>query len=356
MSSNHNRDLERCLAFIDKAAEIGCDAVKFQLFRIEELFAAEVLEQSEEHRQRKAWELPVEFLPALAARCRERDILFGCTPFYLDAVDELLPHVDFFKVASYELMWDDLLMACGQTGKPLVLSTGMATMDEIRHAVGVVSEHGSMGVSACAERDHAANQPVRNSDTSTLPHPLTLLHCVSGYPTPPDQCNLAAIHTLRKEFSSTTQLSGVIPHPSLSIGWSDHSVNPDVVRRAVQRWDASMIEFHLDLDGTGAEYGAGHCWLPEQIEPVIAEVRRAGAEGGNLKPEVGESGAGPQLSGFIPHPFLSMDGTGIKQPAPAELPDREWRADPSDGLRPLKAFRPSLGLSLCDAEKRADDG
>lgn len=272
VSSNHHRDLERCFRFIDTAAAVGCSAVKFQLFRIEELFAPEILKKSPTHRARKEWELPVEFLSPLAARCRERGIQFSCTPFYLDAVEELLPHVDFYKIASYELLWADLLTACARTGKPVVLSTGMATIDEIKTAVDTLRAAGC--------RD------------------LTLLHCVSGYPTPLRQCNLAAIKTLAESFACTT-------------GWSDHSVSPAVIYRAVHRWNARMIEFHLDLEGEGEEFKTGHCWLPEQIREAI-----------NITAD-----------GF------SADGSGEKIPAAAELPDREWRADPSDGLRPLKQVR-----------------
>jgi len=272
VSSNHHRDLERCLRFIDTAASVGCDSVKFQLFRIDELFAPEILEKSPMHRARKGWELPSEFLPPLALRCRELGIKFSCTPFYLQAVEELLPHVDFYKIASYELLWSDLLTACARTGKPVVLSTGMATMGEIRAAVATLRAAG------CAD--------------------LTLLHCVSGYPTPLDQCNLAAIRTLADEFGCQT-------------GWSDHSVSPAVIYRAVHHWNACMIEFHLDLDGKGEEFEAGHCWLPDQIGEVIATVN-----GG-----------------------WSCDGSGEKAPVAIELPDREWRADPEDGLRPLMARR-----------------
>lgn len=272
VSSNHHRDLERCFRFIDTAAAVGCGAVKFQLFRIEELFAPEILKKSPTHRARKEWELPVEFLSPLAGRCRERGIQFSCTPFYLDAVEELLPHVDFYKIASYELLWTDLLTTCARTGKPVVLSTGMATMDEIKTAVDTLRAAGC--------RD------------------LTLLHCVSGYPTPLRQCNLAAIKTLAESFACTT-------------GWSDHSVSPAVIYRAVHRWNARMIEFHLDLEGEGEEFKTGHCWLPEQIREVI-----------NITAD-----------GF------SADGSGEKIPAAAELPDREWRADPLDGLRPLKQVR-----------------
>ncbi|WP_031481031.1 N-acetylneuraminate synthase family protein [Maridesulfovibrio frigidus] len=275
VSSNHACDLKRCYEFIDTSARIGCGAVKFQLFRIDDLFAPEILEKSETHRNRKQWELPESFIPKLSIRCKDAGIAFSCTPFYLKAVDILAPYVDFFKIASYELLWDDLLHASGATGKPVVLSTGMANMDEISHAVSVIRKAG------CSD--------------------LTLLHCVSGYPTPPEQANLSAIETLRKAFGC-------------GVGWSDHTVEEGVVARAIHKYDASMIEFHLDLDEKGAEYSGGHCWLPEAAENLIRNVR------------IG----------------LSSDGNGIKEPAAAELADRDWRADPEDGLRPLINLRKSF--------------
>lgn len=276
VSSNHGRDLQRCLQFIETAAAIGCDGVKFQLFQIDQLFAPEILAKSEMHRRRRDWELPTAFLPELASHCRKQQIAFSCTPFYLQAVEELEPFVDFYKIASYELLWDDLLIACARTRKPVVLSTGMATLDEIGHAVSVLGNNG------CDE--------------------LTLLHCVSGYPVPVDDCNLAAIQTLRQAFGC-------------QVGWSDHSVSSPVVQRAVHRWQASMVEFHLDLDKQGAEFKAGHCWLPEPMQALIASVREA----------------------------FKADGNGKKKPALSELSDREWRADPSDGLRPFKHIRKGFG-------------
>src|SRR5580692_3032645 len=133
-SSNHGRDLTRAKAFVDAAADAGCDAVKFQLFKIDRMFAPEILARSAKHRARKEWELPVGHLAPITERCSQRGILFSCTPFYLDAVAELRPYVAFYKVASYELLVAPLLEACAATGKPVVLSTGMATLDEIRAA------------------------------------------------------------------------------------------------------------------------------------------------------------------------------------------------------------------------------
>ncbi len=272
VSSNHSGDLARCLRFIDVAADAGCQAVKFQLFRIDQLFAPEILAQSERHRARRQWELPSAFLPDLAARCRARGVQFSCTPFYLQAVEELAPHVDFYKIASYELLWDALLATCAATGKPVVLSTGMATLDEIAHAVQVLRANG------CARP--------------------TLLHCTSAYPTPYADANLAAIGTLREA-------------TGCEVGWSDHTVEPGVIQRAIHRWGAPMIEFHLDLDGQGDEDAAGQCWLPQQIAAVIRDVRHG----------------------------LGADGDGVKAPVPSELPDRQWRADPADGLRPMRFLR-----------------
>ncbi|MFP4294187.1 MAG: N-acetylneuraminate synthase family protein [Halothiobacillaceae bacterium] len=272
VSSNHHRDLDRCLEFIDTAASIGCAGVKFQIFQIDKLFAPQVVNNSDAHRKRRAWELPLEFIPVLAQRSAELGIQFACTPFYIEAVAELNDYVDFFKIASYELPWTDLLVACSKTGKPLVLSTGMATIGEVRQAVNVMRTNG------CQD--------------------LTLLHCVSGYPTPVSECNLAALETIRRDCDCAT-------------GWSDHSADPAVIYRAVHRWGADMIEFHLDLDSKGEEYAQGHCWLPHEIEPVIKAIKSG----------------------------LDADGDGRKIPLPSEIADRDWRADPSDGLRPMKHRR-----------------
>jgi len=274
VSSNHSRDIKRSLAFIDAAASVGCDSVKFQLFKIEQLFSSEILKKSKQHRDRKQWELPLEFLPILSDRCKEKGIQFSCTPFYLDAVKELEPYVDFYKIASYELLWDDLLIACALTGKPVIISTGMANLDEIKHAV----------------------KTLRNNNCEP-----TVLHCTSAYPTPYKEANLSAIETIHKSIGCET-------------GWSDHTVDPGVIHRAIHKWNAKIIEFHLDLDGKGEEFESGHCWLPEQIGSVIKQVRHA----------------------------EDADGDGIKEPVPSEISDRLWRTDPSDGLRPFKSIRNSF--------------
>lgn len=275
VSSNHQNDLKRCLKFIDLASEIGCDAVKFQLFKIDQLFHSKVLENSEKHRNRKDWELDLNYLPILSERARKKNLYFSCTPFYLKAVDELKPFVDFFKIASYELLWTDLIKACAKTKLPLVMSTGMADEKEVSKAVST-----------------ARNVGCEN---------LSLLHCVSSYPTEFHECNLSTIMTLRNKFSCRS-------------GWSDHSVNPFVVSHAITKWNAQIIEFHLDIEGEGAEYQGGHCWLPHEISKIIEGAKN----------------------------ITKIEGNGTISFCSSEIVEREWRADPSDGLRPLRTVRKAL--------------
>ena len=268
VSSNHNSDIKRCFKFIEVASKIGCWAVKFQLFRIDKLFAPAIVKKNKDIQKRKKWELPLEFIPRLAEHCRKHQIKFSCTPFYIEAVKELKPYVDFYKIASYELLRMDLIKACAETGKPVVISTGMATIDEVKKAVEAVKKTGNKNYS--------------------------LLHCVSSYPSPAGESNLSAIESLAKKFGCPA-------------GWSDHSVREEIIYRAAYKWGAKIIEFHLDLEGKGKEFGFGHCWLPPQMEKVIKGIN----------------------DGF------PADGDGIKKPVKSEKKEREWRADPSDGFRPL---------------------
>jgi sialic acid synthase SpsE len=276
IGSNHNRDPERLRALIGAAAEAGCEAIKLQVFRVDDLFAPEALAAHPELSQRSAWEFPLERLPDVRSACDAAGIKLGATPFGLWAVEALQPYVDFLKVASYEVLWQELLRSCAATGKPLIVSTGMATEEEIAGAV----------------------EAAEGAD-------LRLLHCVSGYPTPPEQANLAAIETLRARFG-------------FPVGWSDHTGRDEVVVRAVARWGASDVELHIDLDGQGFEAGE-HNWTAERIKRL-----RARLEDAELEPE------------------SRLDGDGVKVPQPVEQPDVAWRADPSDGLRPLRYVREQL--------------
>jgi sialic acid synthase SpsE len=282
VSSNHNGNLNRCFNFIETAASIGCDGVKFQLFEIEKLFAPIILQKSKKHLERKTWNLPFRFIPEIAKKCHQIGIEFSCTPFYLGAVNIIDPYVDVIKISSYDILRHDLLAKCAKTKKPIVMATGMATLKEVDQAMSILKQSGASNI--------------------------TLLHCLSVYPAPVDETNLKVIKMMRNRYKCP-------------VGWSDHSVNANVVYRAVQGWGASMIEFHLDIDSHGVEYlPKGYNWLPEEIEPIISNIK-----------------AGKMVK--INNP--SIDGDGIKTPTQSEIKTSEvlWRADPSDGLRPLLEMR-----------------
>ena len=272
ISSNHNSNLKRSLKLINVSSKIGFDIVKFQLFKIDKLFSKEILFKSKNHRDRKKWELKEKCIPILAKECKKNKIKFCVTPFYLEAVDIIKPYVDFIKIASYEILWEDLLIKCAKTKKPIIISTGMANMKEVINAIKILKKNGAKKI--------------------------IILHCVSNYPAKLKSLNLSAISTLRKK-------------TKLDIGWSDHSAKSLVVYKAIQKWKASFVELHIDLDGKGFEYKSGHCWLPKNAKELI---------------------------NFVKQDKL-VDGNGKKKPNLAEMNERKFRADSIDGLRPIKRYR-----------------
>ncbi len=237
VSSNHNSNLKRCLKFIDVAKEIGCDAVKFQLFKIDELFHNSILKNREDIKKRKKWELPLEYIKKISEHCKRRRILFGCTPFYLDAVEQLHPFVDFYKIASYELLWDDLFIKCIKKKKPIIFSTGMASENEILKKIKIFKKYNF--------------------------NKYSIMHCVSSYPAPLESVNLNTINYLKK-----------LTNNKIKIGWSDHTKNSGVIYKAIFSHNAQIIEFHIDLDSKGKEFQFNHCWLPSEIKEIIDVIKK----------------------------------------------------------------------------------
>ena len=271
-------DLGRCLEFLDAAAELGCRGVRFQQLRLDRAFAPAALGRDPRLLRRRGPELPESLPPELATRARARGLTFASTPHYLEAVPLLEPWVDSFRVSTYHILWNELLTEVARTQKPVVLGTGMANLSEVKAAVDVLWNGGC--------RD------------------LLLLHSVSSYPVRPFEANLAAMGTLRQAFGAP-------------VGWADRTVDPGVVLRAIHRWEAAQLELQLDLFGDGEELVGGPCWLPEAARRVIAKSAARRREG-EMSP---------------------LDGTGHVTPGAGEITERGWRADPADGLRPLREIR-----------------
>ena len=248
IGSNHNRSLIRCYKLIDEAKNLGFDAVKFQLFKIKELYSKKAKKLYKKVSKKKIRELPESFLPKLYKYCKKKKIKFSCTPFDLNSVKLLDDYVNFFKIASYELNWRELLEACAKTKKPVILSTGMATLKEVSKAYKILKRY---------------NQKI------------TLLHCVSAYPASAKSCNLKSIDFLRKKFHCP-------------VGWSDHTVNPLIVYNAIKRHKADFVELHFDLDGLGWEEkeGGHHCWLPNDIKKMMNYLNNEKVIEGTFKKKI----------------------------------------------------------------------
>jgi N-acetylneuraminate synthase len=243
ISSNHNRDIDRVENLIKESKKLGFDAVKFQLFKIDQLFSEEILSSSKKHSDRKRWELPDEFIPTISEICKAERIDFGITPFYLDAIKETKEYVDFFKIASYEILWKKLFIECISTNKPLIFSSGMASLNEIESIFNLLSKENYTKKS-------------------------TLLHCSSAYPTKVKEVNLKVISTLREKFG-------------LKTGWSDHTNKVSVILSAIFKWNADCIELHFDLDGKGYEAG-DHCWTLDECKNLfnlINEIELSDGDG-----------------------------------------------------------------------------
>lgn len=258
LSANHLGDLARAHAIVDAAAAAGCDAIKFQTFTPASMTLAGDGPGFRIERGpwagRTLWDLYEEaHLPwawhgELFAHARAVGLVPFSTPFDPDAVaalGELAPLV--WKIASFEAGDDELIAACAATGRPIILSTGMASDDEVAHAVAAARGHG------CRE--------------------LILLHCVSGYPTPPEQMNLRRLTTLAR----------LAP-----VGLSDHSPGA-VAPIAAVALGACVIEKHLTLARADGGPDAGFSLEPDEMAEVVRGCRAAWAalgDGSAARPPV----------------------------------------------------------------------
>lgn len=217
---NHNGELEKALALVDLAAEIGADAVKFQTFKAEQVVteSGEMAEYQKKNTGReqkqidmlRELELPEAFYPALIQRCREKNIIFLSTPHGgVRSVEFLETHnLPAYKIGSGDITNHLLLDAVSRTNKPIILSTGMSTLEEVKAAVSFIKSRGNNHIVA--------------------------LHCTSNYPCPDKDVNMAAMQTLMKELD-------------VSVGFSDHSEGNEAAIMA-STLGMALYEFHITLD------------------------------------------------------------------------------------------------------------
>lgn len=246
LSGNHKGELTRALTLIDKAAATGVDAIKIQTYRPDtitlnhngpEFCLTEGLWQG-----RTLFDLyqeahtPWEWHPLLFERAKALGITMLSSPFDSTAVD-LLENLNCpaYKIASFEITDIALIKYAASTGKPVIMSTGMATLDEIKEASQAVFDAGG--------------------------RKLAILHCVSGYPTPLADCNLRTISDLKKKFNTP-------------IGLSDHSLATTAAITSVAL-GANIIEKHFTLKENDDSVDAKFSLSPNQFTELVNEVKSA---------------------------------------------------------------------------------
>lgn len=265
---NHNGERDRAFALIDVAAQAGADAVKFQTFDATKLASKSVAKAAYQKEQTDAaesqlnmlrrLELPRDWHYELQEHARQRGITFISTAFDLDSLTFLdAMDLPFFKIPSGELVNAPLLWQFARTRKPLVISTGMATMSEVEQGLAVVA-HALNAQAEPAGMDEVWRSWSDPACRASLKGHVTLLHCTSQYPTPLNEVNLRAMDTLAAF--------------GLHVGYSDHTSGILVAIAAVAR-GARVIEKHFTLDRAmdGPDHAAS--LEPDELERMVAEIR-----------------------------------------------------------------------------------
>jgi N-acetylneuraminate synthase len=287
---NHDGSLDDALALVDVAADAGADAVKFQTFRAAALVtrraakaAYQVANTGHDGGQAemlRRLELSEEAHHLIADRCRARGIAFMSTAFDMEGLALLhRMQVPAIKIPSGDLTWGAMLLAAARTGRPLFLSTGMADLEEVRQALGVVA----FGLTRDGEPSGLADCDAAFASSegrAAVAERVTVLQCTTQYPAPASAANLRAMATMAAEFG-------------VPVGYSDHTLGIAVATAAVAL-GARVIEKHFTLsrDRPGPDHAAS--LEPDELAALVNAVREVEAAMGH----------------------------GLKAPSAAELPNR----------------------------------
>ncbi|SCY04991.1 N-acetylneuraminate synthase [Lachnospiraceae bacterium XBB2008] len=257
---NHNGNPELAKKLIEAAADAGADAVKFQTFVPELIVSRYAGKADYQKASTDSGESQLEMLRKLALsredhkelieHAKNLGIQFISTPFDLESINFLDSlGIPFFKVPSGEITNLPYLEKIAGLGKPVVLSTGMSTIDEIRDAMKIL-ESGDC-------------------------HDISILHCNTEYPTPYKDVNLSAMDTLRQEFGVT-------------VGYSDHTLGIEVPVAAVAM-GAEIIEKHFTLDRNmeGPDHKAS--LIPDELKAMVKAIRNIELAIGDPEKKVSES-------------------------------------------------------------------
>ncbi len=309
---NHNGERDLAYSLVDAAAKAGADAVKFQTFDAHKL-ATRTAPKAAYQKQStcsaetqlamlQKLELPREWHQELKNYSQKKGIEFLSTAFDIDSLAFLSDlGMPLFKIPSGELTNGPLLWQFARTKKPLILSTGMATLSEVEQALAIVA-HALNTDSEPVDMDEVwrgwSNTEYRNS----LRNHVTLLHCTSQYPTPLNEVNLRCMDTLASAFG-------------LSVGYSDHTQGILIPVAAVAR-GATVIEKHFTLDRSlpGPDHEAS--LEPEELNQLVGDIRA-------LQIALGDGFKAPQPSEWDTRQAARQQVVAARNIAPGEVLKRQ---------------------------------
>ena len=252
LNSSHRGKVEVAKKMIDTAKACGCDAVKFQSWTETSLYSKTYYTKNPiARRMVKGFALLPEALVELSSYCGESGIDFASTPYSRSEVDLLIDACDvpYIKIASMDINNIPFLEYIAGRMVPIVLSTGMAVLDEIRAAVRAIEGRGN--------------------------HQICILHCVSLYPVAHEHVHLNNMRMLKKEF------------PECSVGYSDHTIGSEAACAATAL-GAVMIEKHFTLDSSMIGWDNQMATEPEQMEKLVRECRNVASALGAYERSVTE--------------------------------------------------------------------
>lgn len=237
VNSSHNGSTEAAKQMIDAAVDAGCDCVKFQSWSSKSLYSKSYYVKNPiAKRFVDKLSMTPEQLKEMAEYCKEKGIGYSSTPYSEEEVDFLIEvcNAPFIKIASMEINNLDFLRYIGSKQVPVILSTGMADIEEIRTAVKTLESAGN--------------------------HSIMLLHCVSIYPVETETINLNNIIGLREEF------------PDYPIGFSDHTIG-DAAAIAATALGAAIIEKHITLDSKKIGMDNQMAMEPDDLKKLVNNCR-----------------------------------------------------------------------------------
>lgn len=326
---NHNGVLELALQLVDVAAEAGADAVKFQTFKAGHLVTAHATKAEYQVANTQETGSQLEMLArlelslvgheALLARCRERGIRFMSTAFDAQSL-AFLATLDMpaIKVPSGDITCGPLLLQAARLRMPLIVSTGMSTLADIEQALGAIAFGLTEDRAPSGRADFEVAYGSEEGQRALAQH-VTLLHCVTQYPAPPEAINLRAMDTLAAAFG-------------LPVGYSDHTLGIEVSVAAVAR-GAAVIEKHFTLDRTlpGPDHAAS--LEPGELKQLVASIRNVERALGSTikKPVAQELGNRPiaRRSVVAARPIrrgepLTAEALTVKRPGTGISPMDYW--------------------------------